>query len=360
MTSLARRCTALLAVAGLMLTLFACSTIGVRPSITPPPPATSVATTSPAATPLATSAEATSVVTGTIYPQTFDPNATPTPVPPQTPFPTPQPQGMADLIYALVDQLGQPDWCDPDFYPLARGDEVTVAREHLAEMQSDTTLYQTILDHNGISPNATLTDDQLVTVYRDWKVLTEAIVLTPSGDRYTFDYVALRGTYSQQADFHVAGSISSAGEISTTTNEPTTRPNCPICLARGTLIDTPSGPIPVELLRPGMTVWTSDGNGRRVAAPVVKVGSMPVPATHRVVHLVLVDGRTVDVSPGHPLADGRPVGDLRPGDALDGSTVLSADLVAYSGGATFDLLPAGPFGTYWANGILLGSTLAGR
>jgi len=93
MTSLARRATALLAVAGLTLTLFACSTIGVRPSITPPPPATSVATTSPAATPMATSAEATSVVTGTIYPQTFDPNATPTPVPPQTPFPTPAAAG---------------------------------------------------------------------------------------------------------------------------------------------------------------------------------------------------------------------------------------------------------------------------
>jgi hypothetical protein len=52
------------------------------------------------------------------------------------------------------------------------------------------------------------------------------------------------------------------------------------------------------------------------------------------------------------------VGDLRSGDPVDGATVVSADLEAYDGGATFDLLPSGPTATYWANGILLASTLA--
>jgi hypothetical protein len=92
-------------------------------------------------------------------------------------------------------------------------------------MQADAVLYQTILDHNGISAGQPLTDEQLVTVYRDWKVLTKAIVLTPTGDGYTFDYVALRGPVAQQTDFHVAGSISANGRIATTFDEPTRRTN---------------------------------------------------------------------------------------------------------------------------------------
>jgi hypothetical protein len=71
----------------------------------------------------------------------------------------------------------------------------------------------------------------------------------------------------------------------------------------------------------------------------------------------LSDGRTVDVSPGHGLPDGRRLGDLRAGHRVDGATVASATLEPYAGGATFDLLPSGLTGTYWANGILLASTL---
>jgi hypothetical protein len=106
-----------------------------------------------------------------------------------------------------------------------------------------------------------------------------------------------------------------------------------------------------------MAVWTTDAAGQRVAGLVLEVGSTPVRATHEVVHLVLSDGRIVDVSPGHRLPDGRRLGDLREGDVADGATVVSARLEAYDGGATFDLLPSGPTGNYWANGILLASTL---
>jgi len=65
----------------------------------------------------------------------------------------------------------------------------------------------------------------------------------------------------------------------------------------------------------------------------------------------------VRVSPGHPTADGRAVGSLRAGDRYDGAVVTSATLVPYGEPATYDLLPSGPTGTYWANGVLLGSTL---
>ena len=84
---------------------------------------------------------------------------------------------------------------------------------------------------------------------------------------------------------------------------------------------------------------------------------MPVPAGHEVVYLVLADGRSVFVSPGHPLPDGRRVSALRPGEAYDGSAVAAVDRIPYDGGRTFDLLPSGATGVYWANGIELGSTL---
>jgi len=87
---------------------------------------------------------------------------------------------------------------------------------------------------------------------------------------------------------------------------------------------------------------------------------MEAPATHRVVHLVLADGREVLVSPGHKTADGRPVGTLNIGDILDGSTIMHLELVPYAAGQTYDLLPSGATGHYWANGILLSSTLAHR
>jgi hypothetical protein len=53
--------------------------------------------------------------------------------------------------------------------------------------------------------------------------------------------------------------------------------------------------------------------------------------------------------------DGRTLGDLRIGDALDGGLVTLAERQPYSQPATYDLLPAGATGWYWADGIVLGA-----
>jgi hypothetical protein len=44
---------------------------------------------------------------------------------------------------------------------------------------------------------------------------------------------------------------------------------------------------------------------------------------------------------------------------VDGARVVSAMLERYDGGVTFDLLPTGPTAVYFADGVPLGSTLAG-
>ncbi len=131
----------------------------------------------------------------------------------------------------------------------------------------------------------------------------------------------------------------------------------PICLPADAMIDTPSGPIPMVLLKKGMLVWTQTRDGLRVAAPVEKLGRIQVPGDHKMVHMTLSDGRSFRASPNHPGADGSALVDLSMGDTYDGALVVTFSVERYEGSHTYDLLPAGETGQYWVNGVLLGSTL---
>jgi hypothetical protein len=69
----------------------------------------------------------------------------------------------------------------------------------------------------------------------------------------------------------------------------------------------------------------------------------------------------LEISPGHPMADGRPLSALLTGGNLDEQhAVLSVELVPYRYARTYDILPSSSTGTYFAAGALLGSTLAGE
>ena len=132
---------------------------------------------------------------------------------------------------------------------------------------------------------------------------------------------------------------------------------CPICLATGTRIDTLDGYIPVNDMRVGMLVWTCDIRGTRIVVPVLETVKTQVPVSHRVVFLRLLDGREIYASPGHPTMDGRTLGMIYIGDELDGAVVTISDSIPYPGEYTYDIMPAGDTGGYWANGILLKSTI---
>ncbi len=140
---------------------------------------------------------------------------------------------------------------------------------------------------------------------------------------------------------------------------------CPICLAKNTLIDTPSGSVLVQEVQKGMSAWTVDNSGNRVLGVVIKTSKTAVPTDHKMVKLILFDGRNLLVSPGHPTIDGpfgspqgrRTTSDLNPGDLYNGARVISSDRVSYSDGYTYDILVSGETGYYFANGILFDSTL---
>jgi hypothetical protein len=275
----------------------------------------------------------------------------------------PGPTGAAKLTEArlrlvLIDQLG-PLWhCDRDQYPVGRN-EREAALVAWPEMQGEAAVFRAVAATLGVNVDREVDEADKLEIYRLWKVAI-AIELDSVGDgAFRFDYLAQPVEGAAQG-LRSAGVIRESGEITIEQQAPADEPICPICLARGTPIDTPAGPVAVERLRLGDPIWTLTTDGRRVAGSVSALGSTAAPADHVVVRLVLEDGRAVTASPGHPLADGRLIGDLRPGDAVDGSRVATAIRQPYASQDTFDLVSSGETGAYLAGGIALGSTLVPR
>jgi hypothetical protein len=255
-------------------------------------------------------------------------------------------------------------YCDPDYHPVPQGEREQMLKWYAA-VDRNTDEFKTILRHNNLSNTDDLTPDQILAIYRDYKRL-RAFPFEKAGDRYKFRLTTSKEV-SKEGDpgyegpgNHVVGFIQENGLIEATSSTPTSF-TCPfICLSGSTLISTPDGAMPVRDLREGMSIWTTDEKGVRRAAKILKTSRVAVGADHQMVRLKLEDGRELLASPGHPVADGRTLGSLREGDIVDGASVLSVELVPYEEGYTYDVLPSGGTGHYWANGILLGSTLTSK
>ena len=134
------------------------------------------------------------------------------------------------------------------------------------------------------------------------------------------------------------------------------RGQCPICAAPNTLIATPFGEVAISELLPGDLVYSINANGI-AAVPVLRVGRTPV-FNHHVMRIELDSGIVLNISPGHPTANGKTFRALAAGDALDPlHAVKRAELVPYTFDSTYDILPASDTGTYFAGGAAIGSSL---
>jgi hypothetical protein len=326
------------------LVIFTLSLVACAPII----PATGVPTPFEITAEVSTAVAAvTSLPPGTEFP-------TQTSVPP-TPIPTLPSSTLSptELKYKVLEQFPDFFFCDPDFYPIARGDEMDMARQRFSEIQSNQEEFQTILNHNALSDIRAFNDEQKLLIYREHKKLN-AIYFELVGNKFQFQIQT--GSEGQEG-FVIKGMIDGNGSIDVLQRDPGF-PSCPICLAAGTFIDTPQGFVRVENLQVGDSVWTMNASGKRVQAAILQTGRVVVPASHQMVHIVLRDGRELWASAGHPTADGRLLGDLKVNDLLDGAPVTLVERLPYYGIATYDILPSGDTGFYWANGILMGSTLA--
>ena len=304
-------------------------------------------------TPMEITAVVSTVVAETIGPPPTE-GPSPTPVP-STPIPTLPASTLSptELKYRVLERFPDFFFCDPDFYPIAREDEMVLAQRRFPELQANEEEFQAILSHNGLAGQTTFSDQQKLLIYREHKKLN-AIYFELVGDKYQFQ---IQTGSEGQGGSVVTGTINGSGSIEIVRQDPGF-PTCPICLAAGTRIDTPQGAVLVENLKVGSPVWTVNASGERVAGIILRTAHVEAPATHQIIHIVLRDGRELWASPGHPTADGRELTELQEGDLLDGARVSQIERLPYEGVATYDLLPSGDTGFYWANGILMGSTLA--
>jgi len=255
-----------------------------------------------------------------------------------------------ELKYRLEEKFGKATFCGPPVVSSDYEDEL------LKQFPSASTIeeFTTILKHLNIANDGFWTDQEKLTIVREHNRLS-VISLEPYSGKYKFNIRSQ--SPDDKGEFIFEGLITQAGAITTTKKEPYPY-GCPICLAENTLIDTPSGLIAVQNLQEGEEVWTLNSFGLRIPAKIVKTIRVPAPTDHRVIHFVLDDSRELFVSPFHPTGDGRIIGELSVGDVFDGGRVLIAESVSYQKDFTYDILPSGETGLYWANSILVGSTLS--
>jgi hypothetical protein len=258
------------------------------------------------------------------------------------------------LAYHLLARYPDYFFCDPDFYPVSReGAEQANALAQFAGIQSNQSEFSAILEQLKLAAKTVYSDSEKLSIYREHKKITLAVSVSPAETGVNF---ALKVGNNQGKSIH--GIISVDGTIEVLGSEASFN-TCPICLSIGTLIDTPQGQIPVEELQVGQMVWTQDNQGKRTAAPILKTSRTAVPQNFQIWRLTLDDGRSVTASAGHPSADIRALSEYREGDTLDKAPIKAIEPIVYNRDATYDLLPAGDSGLYWAGGILLMSTLPG-
>lgn len=144
---------------------------------------------------------------------------------------------------------------------------------------------------------------------------------------------------------------------------PDARGTCPqgcapicVCASPDTPIATPDGERPIASLRAGDLVYSAHQDAI-VPVRIARTNRQAV-LSHHVMRVTLQGGTVLEISPGHPTADGRTFGDLRAGERLDRRAIVSVERVPYAHPFTYDILPDSDTGTYFAGGALIGSTLA--
>lgn len=260
-----------------------------------------------------------------------------------------------DLRYHIVEHFGTVHVCGPIVQSINDQARKIAA---VIEIQKDSAAYHLIIRHLGLQQAANLTDQQKIAVYDEYQRL-RAVHLEASGNEYRFRVRVIDNAHRIKGInlFQIEGRLNIQGRISVTMKQSLRADPCPRCLAQGTQIGTPAGLIAVEDLQPGMLVWTLSREGKQVAQPILRMAALPVPQQHMMLHLIFTDGRELWVSPGHPTVDGRTVEELRAHSAYGSGNIEHIEVTRYNGRSTYDLLPGGETGFYWANGVPLASTL---
>jgi hypothetical protein len=127
------------------------------------------------------------------------------------------------------------------------------------------------------------------------------------------------------------------------------------CIAEGTAIDTPSGPVRIEELTVGHEVWTLAPSGSREPGRILARHEANAP---EVLEIELEDGTLLRATSLHPIATSRgwvEAGQLRAGDAAEGREGVRtiASLHPRAGPVRVYDLEVEPNANFYASGILV-------
>src|SRR5574341_1331578 len=133
---------------GVTMMLVACGL-----STTPP---TATATNFPTPLPFVTADGIVTASAATVMPSTVMPPGQTTPVtyvPPTATRIPPLPGGLGptELKYRILAEYPDFFFCDPDYYPIAREDEMVLALQRFPEIQANAEEFNTILAHNNLT-----------------------------------------------------------------------------------------------------------------------------------------------------------------------------------------------------------------
>ena len=256
----------------------------------------------------------------------------------------------AQLKYVLIAEFSPLFFCDPDYYPVGRGDEQEQAMAEFKNIQTQGAIYNAILEHLRWSGKTEFSPPEKLTIYREFKRLRAVRLEVAGSGNYSFGLS--EGTEGD--GYRVTGLISNTGKLGDYKREKAFL-TCPICLSKGTRIRTSQGERAVETIGVGDKVLSVNASGAIVALPVLETSKTAVPPSHKMVRIRLSDGRELLVSPRHPSAEGKALGTYRGGEWLDGADIISISDVNYDMGFTYDILTE--TGLYFANGVLISSTL---
>ena len=126
----------------------------------------------------------------------------------------------------------------------------------------------------------------------------------------------------------------------------------PLCLSPDTRIKTPGIQKRIADIKVGDKVISENSEVVKVKK-IVQVKAK----RHKILRVTFNDATVLEVSPGHPIGNGEEFNDLKVGRYLDGRMVIKIKKIPYYYQYTYDILPDSKSGKYYANGILVGSTL---
>jgi peptidoglycan hydrolase-like protein with peptidoglycan-binding domain len=129
-----------------------------------------------------------------------------TTVPPLPPLPH---VTNALLRYKVLHLFSNIFYCDPDYFPIVRGDEKEFAKLHFSQIQANADTYALIVHELNIDVRQTLTDEHKLSIYKEYKKISSFTLELNSKGSYNF---AIRTGADQSAVLH-EGTITASGVI---------------------------------------------------------------------------------------------------------------------------------------------------